>query len=231
MALHLEALAAQVLRALAGADLKSRQSRKSLQMNMQNPIHHTNTSPEAIAANARAEPAFVAPTFFQHITFNTGHSCRQPREAVAPTVVATLAKVIADGIANGGWTDLKRFGEDSPLQVSVSGSTLLAKLYLPCKDPQAARPAIQIGISARASAGADTWKHLLSTAARIGAGVTVNPPAKPWIGAVFDDQPMLAAHDIKQFMAYAAMMQWAGDFERCLAWGFVTWLESTSRRE
>lgn len=199
-------------------------------MNTQNPIHQTNTHRDAIAANAGVEPAFVAPTSFQHITFNTGHSCSQSREAVAIAVAETLSKVVADGLANGGWTDLKRFGEDCPLHVAVSGATLQAKLYLPCKNPQVAKPAIRIGVSTQASGGADAWKHMRAKATCIGAGVTLNPPAKPWIGAVFDDSPMFMADAIKQFMAYAAMMQWAGDFERCLAWGFVTWLESASRR-
>lgn len=199
-------------------------------MNTQNTIHQTNTFHDADAARARAEPAFVAPTSFQHITFSTGNSCSQPREVVATAVAATLSQVIAEGLANGGWTDLKCFGEEFALHVSVSGSALLAELYLPCKDPQAAKPAIRIGVSAGPLAGADTWKHLRSHAARIGSGVLSKPPAEPWIGVVVNDSPEFAAHAIKQVMAYAAMMQWAGDFERCLAWGFVTWLEATSRR-
>ncbi len=199
-------------------------------MSTQNAIHQTSTFQYADAEKARAEPAFVAPTSFQHITFSTGHSCSQPRKDVPTTVAATLSQVIAEGLANDGWTDMKRFGMDSALHVSVSGSALLAELYLPCKDPQAAEPAIRIGVSAGPSAGAETWTHLRSQAARIGSGVLSKPPAEPWIGVVVNDPSMSVALDIEQFMAYATMMQWAGDFERCLAWGFVTWLEATSRR-
>jgi hypothetical protein len=198
-------------------------------MNTQNAIHQTNTFHDADAAKAEAEPAFVAPTCFQHITFSTGHSCSQPREAVATAVAATLSQVIADGLANSGWTDLKCFGVDSALHVSVSGSVLLAELYLPCKDPQAAKPAVRIGVSAGPSADADAWKHLRSHAARVGSSVPPEPPAEPWIGVVVNDSPRLVAHDIKRLMAYVAMMRWAGDFERCLAWGFVTWLEASRR--
>jgi len=199
-------------------------------MNSQNAIHQTSAFHDVDAAKAGVEPAFVAPTSFQHITLGTGHSCMQPREVVATAVAATLSQVIAEGLANGGWTDLKRFGDDCALHISVSGSALLAELYLPCKNPLATKPAIRIGVSAGPSAGADTWKHLRTHAPGVGPGVLSKPPAEPWIGVVVNLSPELVGFDIKQLVAYAAMMQWAGDFERCLAWGFVTWLEATSRR-
>lgn len=190
----------------------------------------TSTFQATDAPNLRTEPAFVAPTSFQHITFTTGHSCSQPREAVATEVAARLSQVIAEALANGGWTDLKRFGEPSALHVSVSGPTLMAELYRPYENPQAAKPIVRIGISARASAGADIWMQLRSHAAGLSPGVLFNPPPQPWIGVVVDLMSALDVGDIKQFLADVAMMGWAGDFERCLAWGFVTWLESESRR-
>jgi hypothetical protein len=182
-------------------------------------------------AAAEAGPAFVAPTRFQHITFTTGHSCDQPREAVPADVSARLSKLIAESLANGGWTSLQRFGFDSHLHVSTFGTTLLAELYLPCKNPQAAEPAIRIGISAGSCSGTDGWKQLRAHALHVAEDVPLNPPAHPWIAAVVDLSALLAIRDINQLAAYMAMMQWAGDFERCLAWAFVNWLETGSPRE
>lgn len=212
------------------------QSTKSLHMNTQNPFPQRPTSQDAsrdatgpnnaFTSTADVDSAFAAPVSFQHITFTTGHSCCQLRDAVPDEIAATLSKSIAEGLAKGGWTDLKRFGEASALHVSVSQTTLLAKLYLPCKVPQAAKPTIWIGISAGASAGTDAWKFLCSNAARVGSGVPATPPSTPWIGVVLNESLILSTDDITQLLAFGAMMQWAGDFERCLAWGFVAWLES-----
>jgi len=63
-----------------------------------------------------------------------------------------------------------------------------------------------------------------------GRAIFPNPPEDPWIGAVILNLLKLVDLDAKQREAYLLMEMWAGDFERCLAWGFVTWLESHVNR-
>lgn len=187
------------------------------------PIHPTSTSS---AIKSGEKQSFAAPASFQHITLNTGHACAQLREAVETNVAVQLSQLITRALVNDGWTDLKSYGIDSAVQISVCGSTLLADLYLPCKAPRTVKPAIRIGVCVESSGGDEIWQQLLSCAPVIAPSVPLTPAGQPWIGVVVKDAEELVDLSAMQLIAYAQMMQWAGDFERCLAWGFVTWLES-----
>jgi hypothetical protein len=176
-----------------------------------------------------SKPAPVAPAAFEHITINTGHSCLQRREAVDAEVALRLSDLIARALANQGWTDLKPFGEDSRLHVSVAGSALLAHLYSPGAKPGLAEPLVRIAASTTGSDGAEFWTHVRSHAPCVGPGVLTRPPTTAWIAASFDVSGVFAEPNIQQVLAVVSTMQWVGDFERCLAWGFVSWLESTHR--
>jgi hypothetical protein len=176
-----------------------------------------------------SKPAPLAPAAFEHITINTGHSCLQRREAVDAEVALGLSELIARALANQGWTDLKPFGEDSLLHVSVAGSALLAHLYSPGAKPGLAEPLVRIAASTTGADGADFWRHVRSHAPCVAPSVPKHPPATAWIAASFDVTAAFANPSIQQLPALLSTMEWVGDFERCLAWGFVSWLEFTHR--
>jgi hypothetical protein len=178
-----------------------------------------NTTTHDINA-VSAKPRFLAPTHFEHITLTTGHTGQQERGEVSPHIAEYLADKISAAICNGGWTDLKEANIDSKLQLSVSGTNLIATLWLPCKSP---RPAVHFTVAAEGLCGADAWKSLCANANPGTLHVSTLAPSHPWIGVVLKQPNPLDAMEV---IAYVEMMDWAGDFERSLAWGFVKWLES-----
>lgn len=215
----------------AGAHERKAQSHyfwKVIQMKTQNQGQQANIFNGASTPNVGGESTFVAPTSFQHITLTSGHSCAQPREAVATEAAAKMSQLIAECLANGGWTALDYFGSASPFHVTVSGRTLLAELCLPCNSVQVPMPVIRVGVAVDPSTGAEAWNHLRSCAARVGNVTSVSPPTQPWIAVVLDSSLTSSIRGMDDLMTYLAMMALGGDFERCLAWGFVKWLESAS---
>lgn len=178
-----------------------------------------NTTTNDINA-VSAKPRFLPPTHFEHITLTTGHTCQQARSEVSPHIAEYLAEKISAALCNDGWTDLNEANIGSKLQLSVSETNLNATLWLPCKSP---RPAVFIAVAAEGLCGVDAWKPLCAHANPGTLCVSSQAPSHPWIGVVLKEPNPL---DLMEVFAYVEMTKWAGDFERCLAWGFVKWLES-----
>ncbi len=115
---------------------------------------------------------------------------------------------------------MKEIGDSTLLQLAVSGTNLKATLWL---KGRSMCPAVIMMVVTEERSGTIPWLSLCDEISRDSLQVTSVTPSHPWIGVVLN-QPN--QDDIEQVLAYLEMLQWAGDFERCLAWGFVKWLES-----
>ena len=162
------------------------------------------------ATTQMSRTALVVPAAFEHITVNTGHSCLQPREAVDAAVSLVLSRMLADALANQGWTDLKPFGKESALHISVAGQALLAHLHAPGHRSRHAKPLVRIGISTTGAEGNDIWTHVRLHAGCVAPSVPANPPAAPWIAASSDITGAFAVSNAQQLFAMPTTMSWAG---------------------
>jgi hypothetical protein len=174
-----------------------------------------------------ATPPFQAPTAFEHITLNTGHSCTQVRDSVSDDVAERMAALIRNGLQHGGWTTLDFDGEAWPIHVELIDSAVLVGIFLPSENGHREKPVVAIGVSAHQAAGARVWERLHAHAGEIDARHSTSPPNAPWI-CVSLDLYAVTVVSLENFAASISLMSWLGDFERCLAWGFVSLLETTS---
>jgi hypothetical protein len=76
----------------------------------------------------------------------------------------------------------------------------------------------------------DLWKYMHLNSASLATHAD-SPPASPWIAANptvwmkgLQETSEVADKD-KLLLDVMHIMQFAGDFERCLAWGFADWAE------
>jgi hypothetical protein len=169
---------------------------------------------------------FNAPTAFEHITLNTGHSCPQGRDSVSADVAEMMAKLIQAGLERGGWTNLDFDGAAWPVHVEVIESTLLAGIFLPSADVRREKPVAAIGVSVKPFAGVKVWDRLRAHASALDASASALLPSTPWIAALLDTSTPASVGSVKDLAAFFSLMGWLGDFERCLAWGFVRLLEA-----
>lgn len=153
-------------------------------------------------------------THLDHLTLSTGDVRRSPRSEVSEETMEILAPWIADGIARGvpvplPVPDLARY---SARLISPPGA-LLVTVYAP--DPDAARteatvPIATFGVAADARAAALLWR-MLTGALPVGPGVAM-PDATPWL--------VVALHPSLQM--YPGALAWLGDFERAVAWAWIS---------
>lgn len=171
--------------------------------------------------------AFKSPTAFNHITLNNGHSCTQVRDSVLAIEVERMATLIAGGLRQGGWTTLDFDGEEWPIHVELIDSAVLVGIFLPSSDGHSDKPVVAIGVSAHQSAGARVWQRLHAHAGDIDARHSTPPPDSPWVGVSLDLYAVTVV-SLENFAASMSLPGWLDDFERCLAWGFVSLLEAGS---
>jgi hypothetical protein len=155
-------------------------------------------------------------TYITHVTLQTGHARRSPREEVSDATLALLSP----------WLDqLLAAGTPLPLPVpalshfaasaTVDNGALLLTLFAPLGPHQTGKPAkaelpmVTLGIAQRSRHGAQLWP-LLAQLPGIATGL--ERPAEPWCAVVL--HPTLAA--------YHGDAAWMGDFERCVAWAWIT---------
>jgi hypothetical protein len=136
-----------------------------------------------------------------------------------------MATLIQHGLQHGGWTTLDLDGEAWPIHVELIDSAVLVGIFLPSEDGHREKPVVAIGVSAHQSAGARVWQRLHAHAGEIDARHSTSPPDAPWIGVSLDLYAVTVV-SLENFAASISLMGWLGDFERCLAWGFVNLLET-----
>lgn len=144
-----------------------------------------------------------------HYTLNTGHARTSPRSEVRGDVLAKMRPLTGPGSHN-----LIVFGKQFAgwvLVVPEMPAGLIATLY------SGRVPVLTLGVAGTAAEAAVAWPTLESLYLRLTELPVVRsadfaapkrPETLPWLGVILD-MPMLAP-------------EWAGDFERCLAWAWLT---------
>lgn len=183
--------------------------------------------PSMSEAKRAVEPEQPAPVQeFTHITLLTGHECRQRAEDVDPQESQFIVGLIEDSQLNG-WTELELEGRKYPVHMAIEGSNLTCRLCLPCFAVEHPRTAVLIAVALDAVKGQGCWRAMHVAAGGLTTTNASQPPSDPWIAAM----PMADAFIVDcaqggRVLDYLSMMQWAGDFERCLAFGFAYWMAS-----
>ena len=149
--------------------------------------------------------------YISHITLTTGHTRRSPREEVGDDILRVLVPWLNELVAS----DAQR-----PLPVptlahysanaTVEAGALVCTVWAP-GEPHAEEsvPLVTLGVAQRSRQGSDLWALLVS---QFDIRPEIKKPAEPWCGVIV--HPNLMAH--------REASDWLGDFERCLAWAWIT---------
>lgn len=163
------------------------------------------------------------PRYIEHVTLDTGHSYRSPRSEVADSAVAALH----DGLGRALRYDPAHVAvpgaPDYAYSASAEGKCLIVTIWrqIPEPDNGTWMPVVTFGVAARSLCGAKLWRTLheprggLMDAAPYATADRRCPP-EPWLAARMELGCVLVPHDLS----------WMADFERCLAWAWLSRLEA-----
>lgn len=155
--------------------------------------------------------------YLHHLTLSTGHLARTAREDVAPEVTALLAPWLVGLVQTGKVAPLPASSLSAySAQALVQDGALVVTVYAPTGPhapgkPHAGpgTPLVTLGVAQRSRQAAGLWDALTGAfPARAG----LQMPSTPWV-AVATHPAMLAHRDA---------VEWLGDFERCIAWSWIT---------
>lgn len=155
--------------------------------------------------------------YINHITLNTGHIARTNRADVAPKVTALLANWLS-AIINSGKAhplpspDLSHFNA----QALVQDGALVVTVSAPAGPHQHGKPfagrtmpLVTFGVATRSRQGAPLWKMMVQA---FDCKLGLLQPGTPYCAVAI--HPSLAM--------YSGPVEWLGDFERCVAWAWIT---------
>jgi hypothetical protein len=155
--------------------------------------------------------------YLNHLTLTTGHLARTQRSDVKPVASELLADWLPATI-NSGRSHALPVPELCHIsaQVFVQSGTLVVTVSAPVGPHEQGKPhtgqtvpLVTLGVAQRAGQGADLWASL-TTAFPTAHGLEM--PSTPWLAVAV--HPSIAA--------YTGPVEWLGDFERCLAWAWIT---------
>lgn len=154
--------------------------------------------------------------YINHLTLTTGHKARTSRADVADDVLAVVAPWL-QSIVNTG--------QKSPLPVPelshfsavayVQDGGLIVTVYGPIGPHNRGQPAsadiplVTFGVAQRSRHSEPLWAMLLANFEHTEG---IKQPATPWCA--------VAVH--QSIMAHADAIGWLADFERCVAWAWIT---------
>lgn len=146
----------------------------------------------------------VANPYINHLTLASGHIRRSERAEVDDETLKILAPWLSDAINSGerhplpvaelAHYEAAAFVEDGGLLVTVFAGE---------------NPLVTFGVAQRSRHGGNLWAKML---ANFPAKPGTQKPAEPWCAVAL--HPALIAHP--------DAMGWMGDFERCVAWAWIT---------
>lgn len=155
-------------------------------------------------------------TYLNHITLSTGRNARSERSGVDDSVLALLSpwlkKIINSGQAMPLPVDdlshfsAKAFVQDGGLVVTVYGPSGPHERGTPAN---ADIPLVTFGVAQRSRHGGDLWTMLLANFKQLDG---IKQPSAPWCAVVV--HPSAFAH--------RDALDWLADFERCVAWAWIT---------
>lgn len=155
--------------------------------------------------------------YVNHLTLNTGHLARTSRGDVAPEVTTLLAPWLQGLVDTGKAAPLPVPGlSEYSAQALVQDGALVVTIYAPVGPYQPGKPhggdvlpLVTMGLAHRSRHAAPLWDELC---AAMPSRPSVDMPAAPWLAVI--THPTLAAH--------RSAAEWLGDFERCIAWAWIT---------
>ncbi|PTT75337.1 hypothetical protein DBR42_29145 [Pelomonas sp. HMWF004] len=155
-------------------------------------------------------------TYINHITLQTGHNRRSPRAEVSDAILKLLAPWIDSALASGQPVPLpvpalSHFAATATVEDGALLVTLFAPAgpHTPGKPADARMPMVTLGVAQRSRHGAGLWPLLT---AMPGTAPGIERPGEPWCA--------VAMHPT--ITAYRGDVNWMGDFERCVAWAWIT---------
>lgn len=155
--------------------------------------------------------------YINHITLSTGHIARTSRSDVAPAVTALLAKWLPDTINSGKYhplpsPDLSHFCA----QVLEDGGALVVTVSAPVGPHQQGKPfagktmpLVTFGVATRSRQGPPLWGMMIQA---FDYKPGLQQPGTPYCAVAI--HPSIAM--------YTGPVEWLGDFERCVAWEWIT---------
>ena len=145
--------------------------------------------------------------YINHITLSTGHTRRSPRAEVGDDTIAALEPWLATVIAHA---------DDYPLPGPIGtrdGFLMSASVIhggLLCHVGQIdTGPLVSFGVAARSRQSGELWAWLC---AQYGSRDALTAPGTPWCAVAL--RPA--------YMQQSGVSAWMGDFERCIAWTWLT---------
>jgi hypothetical protein len=144
--------------------------------------------------------------YLMHITLDTGHSRRSYRDEVKDTVVTIMRQQAAEAQAG----DRPEIMPGYALNIATAGTALLATV-----ESDKLGPLITIAICPKSRVSQKLWDALKEPIGDL-AVAKGDAPTVPWCA-------------VRMYPAAALdfdALQWLGDYERCLAWG---WVERNNR--
>lgn len=152
-----------------------------------------------------------------HVTLSTGHIAKTERSDVLPEITQLLAEWLSETTNTGALhalpvPSLSHFGA----QVLVQNGALLVTVSAPTGPHQQGKPhkgqtipLITMGVAQDAQQANELW---LSMKKAFGAAQGLEMPETPWL--------VVAVHP--GIAIYRGPVEWLGDFERCIAWAWIT---------
>lgn len=141
--------------------------------------------------------------YIEHITLNSGHTRRSPREEVRDETIARIQPWITD-VAQGRTVTLF---EDEGFTLHGVVQSKWGVVFL--EDHGA--PLITLGVCWHSRDSASVWRELHDQVAVTVATFANQPPSVPWCAARLEPASL----------APGMMPDWVGDFERCIAWAMI----------
>jgi len=143
--------------------------------------------------------------YITHLTLSTGHARRSPRDEVGDDTLQLLVPWLRKAAATGERlplpvAELAQYG----LIAMASDGALIATV-----DAGVGVPLVTIGVAQRSRQAAGLWANLASI---FDVPPGLSPPRAPWCAVAL--RPALLDHP--------QASEWLGDFERCLAWAWIT---------
>lgn len=146
--------------------------------------------------------------YINHVTLGTAHVMRSERGDVGDDVLAVVAPWLA-AAANSGRQHPLPGRADYAGAVFFQDGGLVVTVYARKPDIGPRLPLVTFGVAQRSRHGEALWALLV---ANFGAHARAQRPREPWCAA--------ALHPTLQLDIEAT--EWLADFERCVAWAWIT---------
>lgn len=153
-----------------------------------------------------------------HITLSTGHLRQSPRSEVDDAVLAWVSPWLNTALASRKRTPLPlpELAHYSALGLVEDGA-LVVSVYGPSGPHSEGRaalggtgtPLVTLGVAQRPEIGQSLWA-MMGIAFPVQAGL--QKPAEPWCAVAVHPSAIM----------YLESITWLADFERCVAWSWIT---------